>query len=184
MENPTPHRLPNTKLAGRVLWYDGDSAIEPSNLLRAIQQHDVRYVTERSPLVDEYNKHVSTAQEIKVKKQCNELTYDWTMPDQYKHLDVVDYLFQAHAILFEGIDSVEINARERRLAAELVRYEKNQLFDVLRAVIWIINTLTASNTVWGIGRGSSVSSYVLYVIGVHDVDSFAYELDIDDFLHE
>jgi DNA polymerase III alpha subunit len=38
--------------------------------------------------------------------------------------------------------------------------------------------------VWGIGRGSSVSSYVLYVLGVHDVDSYAYDLDIGDFLHD
>lgn len=73
--------------------------------------------------------------------------------------------------------------RERRLVKELVKYEQFGFIDVLRTVIFIINKLSDHNVVWGVGRGSSVSSYVLYIIGVHDVDSFAYDLDIDDFLH-
>jgi DNA polymerase III alpha subunit len=167
-----------------VLWYDGDSAYTPASLLRAITTRDVKYVTEPSPLVDEYNKHATAVQEIRVKDNCRPLTKEWTIPDQYKTLDVVEYLFRAHDVLFEGLPEHELSMRERRLAQELVIYQKYKLDDVIRAIIWIINTLTATDTVWGVGRGSSVSSYVLYVIGVHDVDSYAYNLDIDDFLHE
>ena len=39
-----------------------------------------------------------------------------------------------------------------------------------------------NNIVWGVGRGSSVSSYVLFLMGVHKVDSMKYNLDIKDFL--
>jgi len=39
-----------------------------------------------------------------------------------------------------------------------------------------------NNLVWGVGRGSSVSSYLLYLIGVHKVDSYKYRLDIKEFL--
>jgi DNA polymerase III alpha subunit len=35
---------------------------------------------------------------------------------------------------------------------------------------------------WGVGRGSSVASYCLYILGVHKVDSIKYELDIHEFL--
>lgn len=184
MATLTKHHLLNTKLTDRVLWYDGVSAFDPATLLRAVKFHDIHYVTHSSPLVEEYNKHVSASQEIKVKTDCAPLTHNWTIPDSFKSLDVVEYLFKAHAVLFEGVSPAEFDLRERRLAQELVLYDKFQLFDVIRTIIWIINTLTATDTVWGVGRGSSVSSYVLYIIGVHDVDSFEYDLDIDDFLHE
>jgi DNA polymerase III alpha subunit len=39
-----------------------------------------------------------------------------------------------------------------------------------------------NNIVWGVGRGSSVSSYVLYLLGVHRVNSLYYDLDIHEFL--
>jgi DNA polymerase III alpha subunit len=38
------------------------------------------------------------------------------------------------------------------------------------------------NIVWGVGRGSSVASYVLYLIGVHKIDSLYYNLDVEEFL--
>lgn len=174
----------NTPLSDRVLWFDGDSAYDPSRLLHAIKSKDVKYVTKPSQFVDEYNRHASTQHQILVKQECEPLTYDWNIPEHVKKLDVVDYLFKAHDILMQDVDDDEFEQRQIRLATELKIYQKYKLYDVLRTIIWIINTLTVNNTVWGVGRGSSVSSYVLYVIGVHDVDSFAYQLDIDDFLHE
>lgn len=183
MDNIRAHLL-NTELSDRVLWYDGDSAYHPNALLRSIQTRNVQYVTSISPIIEEYNKHVAASQELRVKDACRPLDKQWTIPESYKTLDIVEYLFRAHTILFEHVSEKELLARERRLAEELVMYQKYKLEDVIRAIIWIINTLTATDTVWGVGRGSSVSSYVLYVIGVHDVDSYAYNLDIDDFLHE
>jgi DNA polymerase III alpha subunit len=38
--------------------------------------------------------------------------------------------------------------------------------------------------VWGVGRGSSVASYVLFLIGIHKIDSLYYDLPIDEFLKE
>jgi DNA polymerase III alpha subunit len=36
--------------------------------------------------------------------------------------------------------------------------------------------------IWGVGRGSSVASYVLYKLGVHRIDSMYYDLDPQEFL--
>ena len=47
---------------------------------------------------------------------------------------------------------------------------------------YIIDTLRENNIVWGVGRGSSVSSYMLYLIGVHKVDSIKYNLNINEFI--
>lgn len=173
-----------TELKDRTLWFDGDSSFDANNLLHLKAEYKVRFVDQMNDLVLEYNKHVPRGREIKVKKQCGEINVDWTIPDRYKTLNIEQWLVDAHEALMGDCDQTEFDKRELRLCQEIVKYKKLDLLDVLRAILWIINRLTANNIVWGVGRGSSVSSYVLYVIGVHDVDSFSYGLNIDDFLHE
>lgn len=146
--------------------------------------YDVKYVDYIDNNVKEFNRNVSKEQELTVKTECNPLRYGWNIPDEYKTLDVVEYVTEKHLLLTAQMNQAECDERDARLAAELRIYKKNNLFDVLRTVIFIINKLTAEDIVWGVGRGSSVSSYVLYVIGVHDVDSFMYDLDINDFISE
>ena len=92
---------------------------------------------------------------------------NWFIPDEYKNLDIKSYVLDrtpAHAI--------------DRVNEELNLYDKYNIIDVLKVCIYIIDTLRKNNIVWGVGRGSSVASYVLYIIGVHKVDSIKYELDI------
>lgn len=176
--------LLNTTLVDRVLWYDGVSAYSPAVLLKTLSTTPVTHVTELTPAIVQYNDLVPADEQIKHKVSCDPFEIQWTTPEPYRSLDVVQYVFNIHSALFSECSESEIKAREYRLAQELALFNKHSLQDVLRTVIWIINTLTVADIVWGVGRGSSVSSYVLYVIGVHDVDSYTYELDIDDFLHE
>lgn len=175
----------STQLNDRTLWFDGDSSFNPAHLLRsAAQFKDILYVDALTPDVQQFNQHATKDRSLKVKERCDPLSFAWKLPPEYQTLDVVEYLSEKHVALTRKMPESEANARDYRLITELANYKKRDLFDVLRAIIWIINTLTEHNVVWGVGRGSSVSSYVLYVIGVHDVDSFEYGLDIDDFLHE
>ena len=53
---------------------------------------------------------------------------------------------------------------------------------ILQLLVYIIDIMRKNNLVWGVGRGSSVASYVLYLLGVHKVDSYKYSLDIKEFL--
>ena len=95
----------------------------------------------------------------------------WFIPDEYKNLDIKSYVLERtpdHAI--------------DRVNEELNLYDKYNIIDVLKVCIYIIDTLRKNNIVWGVGRGSSVASYVLYLIGVHKVDSIKYDLDINEFL--
>jgi DNA polymerase III alpha subunit len=55
------------------------------------------------------------------------------------------------------------------------------MVDVLKAMKYLVDTLRANNVVWGVGRGSSVASYALYLIGVHKIDSIKYNLPIEEF---
>ena len=65
---------------------------------------------------------------------------------------------------------------------ELLLYQERGMFDLLRFLVYIVDVMREQDIVWGVGRGSSVASYVLYLIGVHKIDSLYYDLDIAEFL--
>ena len=97
---------------------------------------------------------------------------NWYMPDEFKTIDVNLY------VLSLAKTSIEID----RIKEELELYKKFELYSVLKFLIYLVNLMRSKNIVWGVGRGSSVSSYVLYLIGVHKVNSIQYGLDIKEFL--
>jgi DNA polymerase III alpha subunit len=68
-----------------------------------------------------------------------------------------------------------------RVSQELELFVSNGMYDVLYVMKYIVDTLRANNIVWGVGRGSSVASYVLFIIGVHKIDSVKYKLPINEF---
>jgi DNA polymerase III alpha subunit len=96
----------------------------------------------------------------------------WRMPDAYKELDIA-----AHVL-----NLCESEAELQRCGAELMLYQERNLFDLLRYLKYLVDVMRDNNIVWGVGRGSSVASYVLYKLAVHRVDSLYYNLDIEEFL--
>jgi len=69
-----------------------------------------------------------------------------------------------------------------RVVKELQLFGKHNMIDLLFYLKYLVDTMRDHNIVWGVGRGSSVASYVLYLIGVHKIDSIKYDLDIHEFL--
>jgi DNA polymerase III alpha subunit len=96
---------------------------------------------------------------------------NWFIPDSYKHMDILDWLYNQ-------CPTVEI---KQRVTTELTLFAKNDMIPVLKTMKYIVDTLRKNNVVWGVGRGSSVSSYVLYLIGIHKIDSIKYNLPIEEF---
>jgi DNA polymerase III alpha subunit len=96
---------------------------------------------------------------------------EWFMPAEYKTLNVRDYLSAKCP-----------STHLRRMAEELTAYEERGLVNLLRYMIYLVDFMRENNIVWGVGRGSSVASYILYLIGVHKVDSVKYDLDWREFL--
>jgi DNA polymerase III alpha subunit len=68
-----------------------------------------------------------------------------------------------------------------RVTIELELYVKHNMLNLLYYLKYLVDTMRQNNIVWGVGRGSSVASYVLFLIGVHKVDSLKYHLDIYEF---
>lgn len=100
------------------------------------------------------------------------LQSDWFMPDEYKQLDIENW------VLCQAPDVLSYN----RVVEELAEYKQRNMLDLLRWLKYFVDTCEKEGVVWGIGRGSSVASYVLYLIGVHSVDSIKYNLDWQEFL--
>ena len=96
----------------------------------------------------------------------------WHMPAQYKNMDIA-----AHVL---GLCTTE--AELQRCGKELLLYQERDLFNLLRFMVYMVDTMTEHNIVWGVGRGSSVASYVLYKLKVHRIDSMYYNLDVEEFL--
>lgn len=172
------------KLKDRTLWFDGDSSYDGEELENIILKHDIKYVNDITPQVVQYNNFVRIEDKIKIKTHCKSLNVNWNIPTQYLELDVSDYVITKLIDTTKSLEETEFNNRTQRVLQELELYNNKGLFSFLRAVIYIINTLTQHDVVWGVGRGSSVASYVLYLIGVHDVDSYMYDLSINEFLHD
>ena len=123
--------------------------------------------------IDRFNKF-ATELEISPISDISLISKDFNIPLHYKELDVEKYI---HEKLVER-DPDEIG----RVETELDMYRERGLLPVLQLLIWIVDTMRKHNLVWGVGRGSSVSSYLLYILGVHKVDSYKYGLDIKEFL--
>lgn len=96
----------------------------------------------------------------------------WHMPKEYKQLDVAEYIL--------GLCSTE--AELQRVGHELLLFQERDLFNLLRYLKYLVDLMTENRVIWGVGRGSSVASYVLYKLGVHKIDSMFYNLEPEEFL--
>jgi DNA polymerase III alpha subunit len=80
------------------------------------------------------------------------------------------------------INQCNTEEQRQRVELELELYIKHGMIELLHFMKYLVDTLRKNNVVWGVGRGSSLASYILYLIGVHKVDSIKYNLDINEFL--
>ncbi len=103
-----------------------------------------------------------------------EYSKNFNIPQHYKELDVEFYI--------KNMIQISTTEQLARVEMELDMFRARNLFPVLQLLIYIVDTMRKHEIVWGVGRGSSVASYCLYLIGVHKIDSLKYNLNIREFL--
>ena len=103
------------------------------------------------------------------KKEVN--PNNWFMPDSYKNMDIKKYV----------LDLCKSQQEVDRVNVELAEYEKRNLIMLLKQMKYIVDTLRKNGIVWGVGRGSSVASYVLHLLGVHKINSIKYDIPLNEF---
>ena len=122
---------------------------------------------DNSPKVKKYiNPEISLA-EFDKQNQNN-----WNMPSHYKTLDIAAYV----------LSKCQNDSELQRAGQELLLFQERGMFPLLQYLKYLVDTMRQHNIVWGVGRGSSVASFVLFLIGIHRINSLYYDLSIDEFL--
>ena len=97
---------------------------------------------------------------------------NWSMPDYYKELDLDTYFAQKVNTLEEAV----------RVSDELALFRERNMDVMLRFMIYLVAVMKENKIVWGVGRGSSVSSFLLFLVGLHQINPIKYKLDIKEFI--
>jgi DNA polymerase III alpha subunit len=138
------------------LFFDDTDKYDSALKKLGLDLTEIRRTPNREPLAEFDNRNIN----------------DWHMPASYQKINVLEWLLErCH------------NDEERmRVQLEYDLFEKKKFIKVLQFMIYFVDTLRANNIVWGVGRGSSVSSFCLFLIGVHKINPMLYNLDITEFL--
>jgi DNA polymerase III alpha subunit len=96
----------------------------------------------------------------------------WHLPQEYLDIDIAKYV----------LDKCNTEAELQRAGEELIKFQERGMFILLKYLKYLVDTMRKNNIVWGVGRGSSVASFVLFLLEVHRINSLYYDLSIDEFL--
>jgi len=145
---------------------------DPDRLLKNITMESVinfddTLEIDNKPTFIEYKSLTASVEEYDDANQAN-----WYIPEEYKNFDIAKHV----------LDLCQTDAELQRVGDELLKYQELGMFPVLRYCKYLVDTMRKNNVVWGVGRGSSVASYVLFLIGIHRINSLHYDLSIDEFL--
>jgi len=108
---------------------------------------------------------------VDVKEFDQLLQSEWFMPKEAADFDIESYII-----------SITPAGSEQRVKEELAAFKQHNYINLLKFLHYLVQNMRSSNMLWGVGRGSSVASYVLYLLGVHRIDSIQYGLDWREFL--
>jgi len=148
--------------------------LEPSTDLHAVEIDDpeefnrsIKEMYYDFRLLKKYREPATSVEEFDTINQAH-----WYMPDEYKKFDVAKFV----------LDQCHTEEELQRTGKELMMYLDRDLMPLLQFLKYFVDTMRKNNVVWGVGRGSSVASYVLFLLGVHRIDSLYFDLPIEEFL--
>lgn len=169
-------------LHDRTLWFDGVSSYSSNQLVEEMYNNpnllDCCFITSTDNAIKQYEIESDTTLPIKDSITTLDINLTSTIPTDF---DIVDYVNDKFLIsLKDGMSEDEVIKRYERIEYELMCFIKINKLNYLYTIIHIISKMKESKTCWN-SRGSSSASYLLYVLGVHYIDSYHYNLDPKEF---
>jgi DNA polymerase III alpha subunit len=160
----------------------GQSVFDSNDLINMIYQGHVNkllnVIVEQDTEILEFQQALGAVFQTEL-ADIDQNTFDqnnqknWAMPREYRDLDIEAWIYD---------QGPPWNPEHARIQLELEEFRQRNMIDLLRWLKYFVDTCRTNNIVWGVGRGSSVASYVLYLIGVHKIDSIKYNLDFSEFM--
>lgn len=184
-------KIIKSELKDRNLRFDGISEIKPDQLARffllGVPPEKLRIDGDISEVSD-FNHQVGELDQLRPIHYDDSIVLDmsWQLPEEYQKLDLSEYMantFEIH-LTTGTFDKNYMNTGIARIIHELNEVEKRGMTEFMRTVIYIIDQLREKNVVWGVGRGSSCASYLLFLIGLHVVDCVIMDVPLEEFFHE
>lgn len=175
-----------TELKDRTLWFDGESSFDKRTLANRYLSGDFN---EFDQITHEFDEEIAGFLKINPAfKFKNDIDLDKIDPLTWnlEEFCMIDYKEKLAELCYLNIKQNRSDKQRRiaRLETELQLVEKLQLESLIRAAFYIVDRLNSGGHVWGVGRGSACSSYILYLIGIHDIDPIKYNLDCSDFFRD
>jgi DNA polymerase III alpha subunit len=148
-----------------------DNTIE--NLIEGVMRHGPEILAKCVSTAEELVQYRERLDSEFLNYEIPKITIDrnnWLIPLEYKNMDIEDFLVgQCPADNYE------------RLLTEITLFQQHNMIPLLQTMKYVVDTLRNNNVVWGVGRGSCVASYVLFLLGVHKVDPIKYDIPIEEF---
>jgi DNA polymerase III alpha subunit len=154
------------------------TTLNETDLVELLYQDKTGQLTVNSSVLEGYVSgctalgQVPAFQSKTMPETVDEAIKQWNIPDDIQALDLDIYFA-------EKVNTVE---EAVRISEELELFRSRNLETMLRFMIYLVRVMRENNIVWGVGRGSSVSSFLLYLVGLHQINSVKYNLDIKEFI--
>ena len=174
-----------TELQSRTLWFDGTSEVDSS----AVKPLLLMGVCPSKIIVKNHDQETiafNRLSDIEIKDSKNEhMVFDlnWEIPEYYLNLDIDQYINQKLSSFLSSKPQLDRSAYENRLRKEMLEIKKAGMSNLIKTLIYVVDTFRSTNTIWGVGRGSSCASLALFLIDVHRVDPVKYGISMEEFFH-
>lgn len=182
----------STELNDRTLRFDGVSILDPARvpevLARGVPPAAIR-VTSITEDVQLHNEVVVQDDQLRLAEdEPVQINLAWKLPKKYQDLDLQKYVIdrfieRTEELQFSVENAEELVRAEARIEAELAEIQRRGMVEFMKTVIYVLDTFRENKVVWGVGRGSSCASYVLFIIGLHVVDAFRLQVPMEEFFH-
>jgi hypothetical protein len=96
----------------------------------------------------------------------------WLTPDDYTSIDIKEWC----------LTKCSDDQQRTRVLEEIAEFEYRNMLPIMQHLLYCVDHWRSHGIFWGVGRGSSVCSFVLYLIGINRINPLEYDLDISEWL--
>ena len=166
------------KRGNRCVTECGHSIVSEYEMARSIlkgnQSKSLVFKSEASDYYDAKYETCTSIDESMVTDQCETTDHAHTQED-YQY--VVDLLMKSDRLSHD-------EQSLKRLEQELEFFDREHHILFIIQVYGLISQFKNDNVVWGVGRGSSCASYVLFLLEVHDINPVAFDIPFSEMSKE
>lgn len=172
----------------RIILSTGE-VVAPYETLVELAREGINFsevLTMPDPLVDKYNRISSTPLIVwdgnDIPSKPDRLK--WNTPEEYREIDIYEYIGMCIEVKAENDPIYLSEPYIQRVKMELEEVKKLNFEPVIRHIIFLVDHFRTNKVVWGVGRGSSCASLILFLVGLNKIDPVKYDIPMNEFFKD